>query len=52
MEQEWDQFNKRLHDTPKTTDAQETTEYHTPLQTYKTLEFELMDEQGTSSQHT
>jgi len=52
LKQEWDQFNKRIQDTPKTMDVQETTEYHTPLHTQNITESELMDEQATNSQQT
>lgn len=51
MQQEWDSFNKKLQDTTKKTDVQETIRYLTPHQTQKVSEFEKMDEQGTSSQN-
>ena len=51
MEQEWDDFNKKIQDTTKKTDVQETIRYLTPHQTQKVSEFEKMDEQGTSSQN-
>lgn len=51
MEQEWDQFNKKLQHTPKTTNVQETTEYHTSHQTQKISKSEPMSEQGTSLQN-
>ena len=44
LEQELDQFNKKLQDTPKTTDAQETMEYQTPLHVQKNTESESIDE--------
>ena len=44
LEQEWDQFNKKLQDTPKTTDTQENMEYQTPLHVQKNTTSEPMDE--------
>lgn len=33
LEQEWEKFNRKLQDTPKTTNVLETIEYHTPKKT-------------------
>lgn len=52
LEQEWDQFSNKLQDTPKKTDAQETTEYKTPLHVQKNTESEPMDEQVMTYQQT
>lgn len=46
LEQEWDQFNKKLQD------AQENMEYQTPVHLQKNTESESMDEQATMSQQT
>lgn len=48
--EEWDKFNKKLQDTPKTTYTQETMEYQTTLHVCKNIESEPMDEKATTSQ--
>lgn len=50
LEQEWDQFNKKLEDTPNTTDTQETMKCQTPLHNQENTESKQMDEKVTTSQ--
>lgn len=49
LEQEWDQFNKKVQDTPKKTDAWETMEYQTPLHVQRNTESEPIDEKAMMS---
>lgn len=59
LEQEWDQYNKKLQCTPKVKNTQETVDYKTPLHVDKDTKpksigeySKPMEEQATTSQHT